>query len=54
MVTKYVNERVVLGRPIGQNQGVQFPIAKANVNIEAANLMRYKTCGLLSSCGSGS
>ena len=45
-VTKYVNERVVFGRPIGQNQGVQFPIAKAYVNVEAANLMRYKACEL--------
>jgi acyl-CoA dehydrogenase len=45
-VTKYVNERVVFGRPIGQNQGVQFPIAKAFVNIEAANLMRYRACEL--------
>ncbi len=45
-VTKYVNERVVFGRPIGQNQGVQFPIAKAYVNIEAASLMRYKACEL--------
>jgi acyl-CoA dehydrogenase len=45
-VTRYVNEREVFGRPIGQNQGVQFPIAKAYVNIEAANLMRYKACAL--------
>ncbi len=45
-VTKYVNERIVFGRPIGQNQGVQFPIAKAYVNLEAASLMRYKACGL--------
>ncbi|MEY3719712.1 MAG: hypothetical protein RL618_231 [Pseudomonadota bacterium] len=45
-VTKYVNERVVFGRPIGQNQGVQFPIARAFVNIEAASLMRYKACEL--------
>ena len=45
-VTKYVNERIVFGRPIGQNQGVQFPIAKAYVNLEAANLMRYKACAL--------
>lgn len=45
-VTGYVNERVVFGRPIGQNQGVQFPIAKAYVNLEAANLMRYKACEL--------
>ena len=40
-VTEYVKERVVFGRPIGQNQGVQFPIAKAFINIEAASLMRY-------------
>lgn len=45
-VTKYANERVVFGRPIAQNQGVQFPIAKAFVNIEAASLMRYKACAL--------
>jgi acyl-CoA dehydrogenase len=45
-VTKYANERVVFGRPIGENQGVQFPIAKAYINIEAANLMRYKACAL--------
>jgi acyl-CoA dehydrogenase len=45
-VTRFVNEREVFGRPIGQNQGVQFPIAKAYVNIEAANLMRYKACAL--------
>lgn len=45
-VTKYANERVVFGRPIGQNQGVQFPIARAYINLEAANLMRYKACEL--------
>ncbi len=45
-VSQYVKERVVFGRPIGQNQGVQFPIAKAYVNLEAANLMRYKACAL--------
>ncbi len=45
-VTKYVNERVVFGRPIGQNQGVQFPIADAYIEIEAANLMRFKACDL--------
>jgi acyl-CoA dehydrogenase len=45
-VTRYVSEREVFGRPIGQNQGVQFPIAKAYVNVEAANLMRYKACAL--------
>ncbi|NLN68775.1 MAG: acyl-CoA/acyl-ACP dehydrogenase [Alcaligenaceae bacterium] len=41
-VSAYVKERVVFGRPIGQNQGVQFPIAKAFINIEAASLMRYE------------
>jgi acyl-CoA dehydrogenase len=45
-VVKYAGERVVFGRPIGQNQGVQFPIAKAYINLEAANLMRYKACEL--------
>ena len=43
-VTKYVGERRVFGRPIGQNQGVQFPIAEAFIEIEAANLMRYDAC----------
>jgi len=45
-VVGYAKERVVFGRPIGQNQGVQFPIARAHVNVEAANLMRYKACAL--------
>ena len=45
-VVKYTSERVVFGRPIAQNQGVQFPIAKAYVNLEAANLMRYRACEL--------
>jgi acyl-CoA dehydrogenase len=48
-VSKYAKERTVFGRPIGQNQGVQFPIARAYVNIEAANLMRYKACELFDS-----
>jgi len=43
-VTRYVGERVVFGRPIGQNQGVQFPIAQAFIELEAANLMRWKAC----------
>ncbi|HEY1151287.1 MAG TPA: acyl-CoA dehydrogenase family protein [Pseudoduganella sp.] len=43
---KYANERVVFGRPIGQNQGVQFPIADAYIETEAANLMRFKACEL--------
>jgi acyl-CoA dehydrogenase len=36
---KYANERVVFGRPIGQNQGIQFPIAKAYAQAQAAELM---------------
>ncbi|ANN75721.1 acyl-CoA dehydrogenase family protein [Bordetella flabilis] len=40
-VSDYAKERVVFGRPIGQNQGVQFPIARAYVNVEAASLMRF-------------
>lgn len=39
---KYASERVVFDRPIGQNQGIQFPIARAYINVEAANLMRFK------------
>jgi acyl-CoA dehydrogenase len=42
----YASERVVFGRPIGQNQGVQFPIARAHAAIEAADLMRYKAAWL--------
>jgi len=45
-VTAYAKERVVFGRPIGQNQGVQFPIAEALIEVEAANLMRYEACRL--------
>ena len=42
----YAAERVVFGRPIGQNQGVQFPIARAHVQTEAAALMVAKAAGL--------
>ena len=45
-VTAYAKERVVFGRPIGQNQGVQFPIAEGYIEIEAANLMRFRACKL--------
>ena len=45
-VARYVKERVVFGRPIGQNQGVQFPIAEAYIEVEAANLMRWQACEL--------
>jgi len=44
--TAYANERVVFGRPIGSNQGVQFPIARAHAQIEAADLVRYKAAWL--------
>ncbi len=50
----YANSRVVFGRPIGQNQGIQFPIAKAHAAIEAADLMRFQAAGLFDSgnpCG---
>ncbi|MDQ6601974.1 MAG: acyl-CoA/acyl-ACP dehydrogenase [Chloroflexota bacterium] len=40
--TRRAKEREVFGRPIGQNQGVQFPIARAHVNVEAADLMRFR------------
>jgi acyl-CoA dehydrogenase len=45
-VTAYVKDRVVFGRPIGQNQGVQFPIAEAHIEVEAADLMRFEACRL--------
>lgn len=41
-VSQYVKDRVVFGRPIGQNQGVQFPIARSFINVEAASLMRFE------------
>ncbi|HEU0258919.1 MAG TPA: acyl-CoA dehydrogenase family protein [Burkholderiales bacterium] len=50
----YAKDRVVFDRPIGQNQGIQFPIAEAYMEIEAANLMRYKASSLFDShkpCG---
>ncbi|MBK0392561.1 acyl-CoA dehydrogenase family protein [Ramlibacter algicola] len=43
---RYASERVVFDRPIGRNQGVQFPIADAYIETEAANLMRFKACSL--------
>ena len=43
---KYARERVVFDRPIGQNQGVQFPIAECYMEIEAADLMRYKAAAM--------
>jgi acyl-CoA dehydrogenase len=53
--SRYAKERVVFNRPIGQNQGVQFPLARAHVNVEAADLMRFRAAGLFDRgepCGS--
>jgi acyl-CoA dehydrogenase len=44
--TRYGKDRIVFDRPIGQNQGVQFPIAEGYIETEAANLMRWKACEL--------
>jgi len=44
--TKYANARVVFDRPIGKNQGVQFPIAESYIETEAASLMRFRACEL--------
>jgi acyl-CoA dehydrogenase len=41
---KYASQRIVFDRPIGQNQGVQFPIAADHIELEAANLMRWDAC----------
>lgn len=43
-IVRYAKERVVFGRPIGQNQGVQFPVAEAHIEVEAADLMRWEAC----------
>ncbi|HLW23547.1 MAG TPA: acyl-CoA dehydrogenase family protein [Steroidobacteraceae bacterium] len=44
--TRYARERRVFDRPIGQNQGVQFPIARAHVQLSAAELMVRRACAL--------
>jgi acyl-CoA dehydrogenase len=52
---QYANERIVFDRPIGQNQGVQFPIAQAYAHVRAADLMRYEAARLFDArqaCGS--
>ena len=52
--SRYAAERVVFDRPIGKNQGVQFPIARAHAHVEAADLMRYQAARLFdqgNSCG---
>jgi acyl-CoA dehydrogenase len=51
---RYANQREVFGRPIGANQGVQFPLADAYMKVRAADLMRYQAAGLFDagqSCG---
>ncbi len=53
--SSYAKDRIVFDRPIGQNQGVQFPIAESYIETEAANLMRWKACQLFDAhkpCGS--
>ncbi|WP_416139164.1 acyl-CoA dehydrogenase family protein [Halomonas sp. HK25] len=42
--SQYARDREVFGRPIGKNQGVQFPIAQAHIDVEAADLMRWRAC----------
>ena len=52
--SKYAKERVVFGRPIGQNQGIQHPLAQCWMNLEAANLMAFRAATLYDSgkpCG---
>lgn len=51
---RYARERIVFDRPIGQNQGVQFPLANAHARVEAASLMRFRAAELYDSgqaCG---
>ncbi len=44
--TGYANDRIVFDRPIGRNQGVQFPIAESYIELKAADLMRFRACEL--------
>ena len=48
---RYAKERVVFGRPIGQNQGVQHPLAAAYINLEAAKLATYHAARIYDSSG---
>lgn len=51
---RYAKQRIVFGRPIGQNQGVQFPLAQAYTNLQAADLMRQRAAELFdqnAACG---
>jgi acyl-CoA dehydrogenase len=53
--SSYAKDRVVFGRPIGSNQGIQFPLARAHVAVEAADLMRWRAAELFDAglgCGS--
>ena len=53
--SRYAKDRVVFGRPIGSNQGIQFPLARAHVAVEAADLMRWRAAELFDAgldCGS--
>jgi acyl-CoA dehydrogenase len=53
--SRYASERIVFDRPIGANQGIQFPIAKAHMNLQAAELMRNRAAALFDKrlpCGS--
>lgn len=47
--SKYASERVVFGRPIGMNQGIQFPIAQAYAQLEAAAMLRWKAAAMFDS-----
>ena len=44
--SRYAKDRIVFDRPIGQNQGVQFPLAESHIEVEAASLMRFRACEL--------
>jgi acyl-CoA dehydrogenase len=51
----YANERVVFGRTIGSNQGIQFPLARAHAELEAADMMARRAAALFAAgrpCGS--
>ena len=48
---RYAGERIVFDRPIGRNQGVQFPLARAYCNVEAASLMRYRAAEVFDAGG---
>ena len=48
---QYANDRVVFGKPIGSNQGVAFPLARAYADLEAASLMRSKAAALFDAGG---